>query len=250
VKVLILESGESSSERGFFSFVIQFVSVHRHYFTLGIDYKIYFDMRNSSYSDSKDNQWNEFFLQDIITDGKRTFWGDSGNFYGYSFDFGNKTERKIAKEIIDTHLKLKSEIGTKILSLYLEMFAGKKILGVHKRGTDIGTHHESPPLQKYFEIIDKIHSNFDCIYLACDEAVSIELFKQRYPNVINLSGSTVTDDQDLPNFKKKMPDKYRMAEDVIIDAYLLSTCDLLVKMNSNLSNFSLLLNPDLDFISL
>lgn len=248
--VLILESGASSPERGFFSFIIQFVSVHRHYFIQDIDYKIYFDMRNSSYSDSKDNQWNEFFLQDSITAGKRTFWGDSGNFYGYSFDFENKTERKIAKEIIDTHLKLNSEIGNKIESLYLEIFAGKKILGVHKRGTDIGTHHESPPLQRYFEIIDRIHSNFDWIYLACDETVSIELFKQRYTNVINLSSSTVSDDQNLPNFKKKMPDKYKMAEDVIIDAYLLSKCDMLVKMNSNLSNFSLLLNPDLEFISL
>ena len=59
--VLILESGPSSIERGFFSFVIQFVSVHRHYFTQNIDYKIYFDMRNSAYSDYSGNQWNDFF---------------------------------------------------------------------------------------------------------------------------------------------------------------------------------------------
>ena len=245
--VLILESGPSSIERGFFSFVIQFVSVHRHYFTQNIDYKIYFDMRDSAYSDYRGNQWNDFFLQEPITSGKRTVWGDSGNVYGYSFDFEDKKERKIAKEIIDTHLKLNSDISNKIESFYLEMFAGKKILGVHKRGTDISTHHESPPLEKYFEIIDRIHTNFDAIYLACDETVSIKLFKQRYPNVINLSSSTASDDENLPNFKTDISNKYKMAEDVIIDAYLLSKCDMLVKMNSNLSNFSLLLNPDLEF---
>jgi hypothetical protein len=246
--VLILESGPSSVERGFFSFVIQFVSVHRHYFTQNIDYKIYFDLRNSAYSDYTGNHWNIFFEQDNLPIGTRTFWGDSGNVYGYTFDFNDIEERKIAKKIIDKHLILKPQINEKIQSHFNEFFVGKKILGVHKRGTDINMHHENPHIDEYFKIIDNIYKDYDAIYLACDDQVGIDLFKKRYDNIINLSYSTTSQDVDLPNFKTDMSDRHKMAEDVIIDGYLLSKCDLLIKMNSNLSNFSLLLEPSLDFV--
>lgn len=249
VKKIILEGGSTPMERGIFSFVIQFISVHRHYFYGDVDYKISFDLRNSAYGDNDLNHWDLFFNQENFNDGERTIWGDGGNIYGYDFDFSDTQERKKASEIIEKRLHLSLEITDRIKKFQTDFFEGKKILGVHKRGTDIVIHHGKKDINKYFELIDQVIKEYDAIYLASDDKQSVDFFKEKYDNVINTSYST-SSDCDLPNFKTPGIERHKMGIEAIIDSYLLSKTDLLIRPNSNLSNFSLLLNPELKFITI
>ena len=253
MKKLILEGGNNPTSiqaRGLFSFIIQYVSVHRAYFLDNEKYKIYFDLRDSSYSPHEGNHWDLFYMQEPLDDGQRTVWGDSGNLYGYSFDYQNVAERQIAQDIIKRHLVLKPHIQKLIDDFYNSNLRGFKILGVHKRGTDISIHHEPASLEFFFESVDKVMHEYDRIFLSTDEKRVVDAFKQRYSNVVNASYNTLSNYSNLPNFKTNegKSDGYQVGVEAILDAYLLAKCDFLIKGNSNLSNFSLLANPELEFV--
>ena len=252
MKNLILEGGnnpQSIQARGLFSFVVQFVSVHRAYFDDN-DQKIFFDLRDSAYSTTGGNHWDLFFIQDPISPGERTVWGRGGNHYGYSFDFDDIQERKIAKKIIDKHLILRPQIQEPLDEFYEKNMKDKKILGIHKRGTDIHIHHHPASLDSFFERVDQVVNQYDGIYLSTDEKFVVDQFKSRYDKILNASYQTLSDQPQMPNFKTHQgrSQGFEVGKDAILDAYLLSKTDFLIKGNSNLSNFSLLLNPDLKFI--
>jgi len=253
MKKLILEGGSNPASiqaRGLFSFIIQYVSVHRAYFLNDEEYKISFDLRDSSYYQHGGNHWDLFYVQDPLEGGERTVWGDSGNLYGYSFDYQNIKERQIAHDIIKQHLILQPHIQRLIDDFYNSNLKGRKILGVHKRGTDISIHHEPAPLEFFFESVDKVIKEYDQIFLSTDEKRVVDAFKERYQNVLNVSYETLSNYSNLPNFKTNegKSEGYQVGVDAILDAYLLAKSDFLIKGNSNLSNFSLLLNPELKFI--
>jgi len=250
---LILEGGDNPAliqGRGLFSFVIQFVSVHRAYFLDENDYKISFDLRGSSYSTCAGNHWDLFFEQETFDQGQRTVWAKGGNTYGYSFDFNNLKEKEIAKSIIQRYLILKPEIQNLIDDFSMKHFTGKKILGIHKRGTDIGMHHQPASLDSFFELVDQKIGSYDSIFLSTDEKYVVDRFKDRYPNVLNVSYDTLSSQSNLPNFKttEGKLQGYQVGVDAILDAFLLAKTDFLIKGNSNLSNFSLLANPELEFV--
>jgi hypothetical protein len=253
MKHLILEPGNSPDARGFFSFVNQYLAGCRH-FNGNDSVFISFDLvKKSKYYDTSidytDNVWEYFFKKNDIGEipVERTAWGDFGNFYGYTFDFNNLEERAISEEVINKHLLLRPEISDKINKFYDENFKDKKILGVHKRGTDISQHHSKKELVEYFQEVDAIAENYDGIFISTDERSVIDAFKGRYSNVIFYSYDSLSVDPNLPNFKAPTVGGYRMGEDALIDAYLLSKTDFLIQTNSNLSNFSLLANSKLNF---
>lgn len=253
MKHLILEPGNDPNSRGFFSFVNQYLSACRH-FKDNNDVIISFDLESKSkYHDNSidytNNVW-EYFFKKIEFDNaivERTTWGSFGNFYGYTFDFNDLEERNTSEDVINKNLILKSEVLDKINNFYNEHFEGKKILGVHKRGTDIGYHHKKKELIEYFNEIDSIIADYDVIFISTDERSVIDSFKSKYPNVLSYSYVSLSVDPSLPNFKAPTVGGYWMAEDALIDAYLLSKTDFLIQTNSNLSNFSLLANSKLKF---
>jgi hypothetical protein len=185
-----------------------------------------------------------------MSPGERTVWGRGGNHYGYSFDFDDIHEREIAKKIIDKHLILRPQIQQPLDEFYEKNMKGKKILGIHKRGTDIHIHHQPASLDSFFERVDQVVNEYDGIYLSTDEKFVVDQFKSRYDKILNASYQTLSDQPQMPNFKTHQgrSQGFEVGKDAIIDAYLLSKTDFLIKGNSNLSNFSLLLNPDLKFI--
>lgn len=253
MKHLILEPGNSPDSRGFFSFVNQYLSASRH-FKDNDDVIINFDLESKSkYHDDSINYTNnvwEYLFKKIEIDNaivERTDWGDFGNFYGYTFDFNDTKERSISEDVINKNLILKPEVLDKINNFYNKHFDEKRVLGIHKRGTDIGFHHKKIELIEYFNEIDSIINNYDVIFISTDERSVIDSFRSRYENVLFYSYDSLSTDPNLPNFKASTVGGYKMAEDALVDAYLLSKTDFLIQTNSNLSNFSLLANSKLKF---
>lgn len=255
MKKIILNPGGSPNERGLFSFVIQYLSAHRHYLdnpSVIIDFDL---NQKSAYFDSgiefTNNVWNYFFnsldSSENITSEENIVWTEIGNFYGYSFNFKDEKEREISSKIISEKLILREEIVEEINCFFEKNLKDKKILGVHKRGTDIGYHHQAKSLGEYFSEIDAIKDNFDVIFLSTDERIVVDEFEKKYSNVLNYSYDSLSVSKDKPNFKAKTMGGYKTGKDAVLDAYILSKCDFLIQTNSNLSNFSLLVNPNLNF---
>ena len=94
--------------------------------------------------------------------------------------------------------------------------------------------------------VDFIVNDYDFIFLATDRRLVVDKFKEIFEHSI-LQLRVTPQTQLFLVFKSSTVGGYKMAEDTLIDAYLLSKTDFLIKTNSNLSNFSLLANSNLKF---
>ena len=241
------------NERGLFSFINQFLATCKFYKNKKDDFLFYYDLINkSSYLDCSiketKNVWEYFFevnKNEHFTKEIKVEWTDIGNYYGYKFDFNNKLEREEVSNIISENLILKPEILKNINQFIDDNFENKRVLGVHKRGTDIHMHHKIKSLEDYFKEIDLIIQDYDLIFLSTDEKKVVDLFKQKYSNVITHSYDSLSNSSNLPNFKEKTTNGYKIGFDALSDAYILSNCKFLIQTNSNLSNFALLANSNL-----
>jgi hypothetical protein len=238
--------------RGLFSFILQHISNCRELY--GIDFISNFDLRNkTAYFDDKmsnENTWEYFF--DVDTDlsiSENTiyeYWIGKFNFYGYEFDYNDIEERIIGKNIIDKHIRFNSDILKSVNYFFEKNMKNNRILGVHKRGTDISEHYPKIDIDRYIYEIDSIISEYDYILLCTDEELVVDIFKSKYNNIITFESKTLSNNSDIPSFKYRK-DGYLMGFEVIVESLLLSKVDFLLKTNSNVSNFSLLYNPSLKY---
>lgn len=249
---MITQIPNSSLDRGLFSFILQHISNCRELY--GKNFVSNFDLRfKTSYFDDKilnKNTW-EYFI-DVDTDlsiSENTIsdiWIGKINFYGYDFNYDNVDERIIAKDIINKHVKFNKDILNSVNYFFDNKMKDLKVLGIHKRGTDISIHHDKLDIDTYFSEIDLIKSEYDVILLCTDELLVVDIFKNRYDNIITFESKTLSENKNIPSFKYRK-DGYLMGFEVIVESILLSKSDFLLKTSSNVSNFSLLYNPFLKY---
>jgi hypothetical protein len=261
MKHIITKGDLYTNERGLFSFVLQYLSNCRHFHTLNEEFLINFDLRNQSlYYDNNitktNNVWEyyikpEFDLNQQYENILVVEWQGIFNYYGYDFDFNNVNERHHANNIIKQNLKFTDNILLKVDDFY-DKIKDNKILGVHIRGTDITIHHTKHDIEVYINHIDEqLKNGFDLIFVCTDEYHMLNLLKEVYGDkLIHYNSNTLSNNSSLPLFKQETNHQYQMGEDVIVESLILSKTNFLIKSNSNVSNFSLLYNPDLNFIQI
>jgi len=223
------------NERGFFSVVLQLISIKVRYPNV----PFFIDLTNwSIYQNNKnDNVWEYYFEQfydNFETDLKID---NQGSFVNYQERFISLP--KIRKGIKD--LKIKSHILDKI-SQFDGFYENKKVLGIHKRGTDSDEHRKSLTIDEYFEKVDKVVNNYDLIYICSDEQHSVDKFKEKYKDKIFCYDESFRSRDKKPIHKPGCyPEcnNYKKGEDVLIDAILLSKCNQLMISDSNVAFFSI-----------
>lgn len=164
-----------------------------------------------------------------------------------------------AHELIKRYIRIKKPIQNKIDAFYLKHMDGFYMIGVHYRGTD---KTREAPAVSYETVSDIVHSQLQNrpsdipfkIFIATDDQnflehmqkiygqmiCSIDALRSRDNNAVHTNA--LHTNQELSNYKK--------GEDALIDCMLLSKCDLLIKMASNLSDTSLMFNPYIPVIRL
>jgi hypothetical protein len=155
--------------------------------------------------------------------------------------------------IVKKYINLKSHITEKIDKFLTENTQpGDKILAVHKRGTDHITDAPILPLKTYFDYIDERIISYDKLLLCTDEEYTVQEFKQKYGNkLITYDSIRATDKNNLGVHQSVgLTDPYKMGEDVIIETYLMSQSDFLIKTVSNVSNAALIINPALKYVEI
>ena len=167
---------------------------------------------------------------------------------------GSQLERRNAFKVCNTFL-LRPEVDQIIKTFIEQHFSGNFVIGVHYRGTDKveGDSKESLRLDyhtvyrifkgladqgivvKVFLATDEMefirsflrNTSFDCCYTQC--------FRSAYGDSIHLGNLSVC--------------PYKKGIEAIVDAYLLSKCDFVIRTDSNLSKACEFLNPNLDVVN-
>jgi len=165
----------------------------------------------------------------------------------------NRDHRNKIKRALDRYVRVKPEVMSKVDAFYEKHMKGKKTIALHLRGTDkvaeieqVKTEDICRVAQEYAEMIP------GCQFFVCTDELSL-LTKVKEL----LTGTIITYDAyrsedgkpvHLNPGDKQSPAK--IGEDVIIEALLMSRCDLFVHMCNNVATGVLYFNPDLDTVLL
>lgn len=226
---------ETINERGFFSVILQMISIK----ITNPNIPFFIDLSNWKLyqNNPNENVWEYYFDQyynNLETDITRVNQNTLVN-YGDRFRALELIRSKIKE------LNIKPQILDKI-SKYDQYF-DKKILGVHKRGTDSDEHRPIVPLSDYFNYVDKNIDEYDYLYVCSDETSAIDAFKERYKDKIFTYEDAFRSNSKLPIHKFFSEcEPYKKGEDVLIEAILLSKCDYLILADSNVAFFSIYYN--------
>jgi hypothetical protein len=248
--VVITRPSEKMPRRGFFSLITQAIS---NLYDLSPVYsKFYFDFSsNVLFRDGREqNFFNNYFEQD-----KALLNAPAKKYVDWTIEWFLRRDawhniegayRANVSRVLHQHLKIKSGILEKVEAIWGEKFQGRRILGLHKRGTDHGMHGQLLDMDFYFSAVDQEIDRYDCLYLATDEEETLAAFRKRYKNVICLEDAYRSTDGKCVH-QNHFENNYKKGEDVLIEALLLARLNFLLRTQSNVTLFSILYNKDVPY---
>ena len=239
---------------------------------------LYLDFRNVAYGAPDENIWNRFFYQpcdaqqaqilEMAKEGKYAVrrWQDAGPWllgYGRGHDRRQYTSPEFVgrvRALVQKYLRFRPSVADAFAGFHAEHLAGKRVLGVHKRGSDqltighgAGLYHviNQRFLRRRIDTALDAH-HCDWIYLATDEQVIVNAMAKRYggrmiryPAAVAPVG--VVDAVHNMNWHREPEFKHSLGRDMLIDALVLSRTTHALLMASNVSLLSLFLRRDLHY---
>jgi hypothetical protein len=129
---------------------------------------------------------------------------------------------------------------------YDKCYKSDKVLGVHVRGTDHVAHGSLLDINYYFEQIDEklATGKFNSIFLATDENKIVEKFFVKYSDRVKVNANITRSDTQQGIHYSNFANKSQLAEEVLIDAISLANCDHMLVTSSNVSGYTLCINPN------
>jgi len=234
------------------------------------NYKLCIVWKKSCYKDptKKGNPWNYYFENIFDIDVKDLKKIPKVN---HNKDKGTILKsRKISSFYINKYLKLKPHIQEKI-KVFKEKYFKEYIIGVQIRGfgkvKEINCNNKylegnwfekegikvGIPYELYYKKIDDLLQKHHkaMIFLCSDSQDIIDKVKKDYGDKIITYDSTRTSYGEMHR-NPKIKNRYKLGEDVIIEAYLLSqtNCFVNIPSISNIVMFVLSKNKDLESIEL
>ncbi len=170
--------------------------------------------------------------------------------FAYESQFEMSRER--AYELISKYINVLPRIQQCVNSFYTEYFEGNCVIGVHYRGTD---KLEAEPVS-YQEVVERIQHEIAGIqagvirlFVATDDERFAQYIKEQFPHMVVMQDALRGDSSTGVHMRMDFA-PYQKGEQALIDCLLLSRCDLLIKMASNLSDCSTFFSPNLPVIKL
>jgi hypothetical protein len=239
---------------------------------------LYLDFRNVAYGAPDENIWNRFFHQPCEAQQARILemakagtyavrgWQEAGPWllgYGRGHDRRQYARPEFVgrvRALVQKHLRFRPFVADAFAGFYAEHLAGKRVLGVHKRGSDqltighgAGLYHVINPrfLRRRIDTALDAH-NCDWIYLATDEQVVVNAMAKRYGGrIIRYPAAVapvgVVDAVHNMNRHREPAFKHSLGRDMLIDALALSRTTHALLMSSNVSLLSLFLRHDVHY---
>ena len=159
-----------------------------------------------------------------------------------------------AKQLFDKYLLFNPEITDEVLQFTEKWFTGKRVLGIHYRGTDKVNEATSVSFNQLLHATQEILDNddpFDLIFISTDDTRIIEQLK-----IADIQIPVVCR-EDI--FRTDTGVRFHLGADnskevihyeAIVNCLILSHCDFLLKTASLLSDCSMIFNPSLPAVIL
>lgn len=197
------------------------------------------------------NPWNRYFIQPELETNSAFRMELVGATYDYSlliYDI-DKVILHRYKEIVQKYIKFRPHILNKVDLFCSKEFVGK-VAGIHIRGTDSFFDSGRPnlPLSYFEKLIETKLKDYTKILIATDTVNIVEKLKEKFGSKI-ISYDSIKlgiDGQHQSLHEGAVRDlNIDTGEEVLIESILLSRCDLLLRQQSNITTFSIVLNPDI-----
>lgn len=174
---------------------------------------------------------------------------------GLPRDYDSELDLDTAARLVSEYIGIKEPILDKVDGFFDAHLRERSVLGIHYRGTDKAA--EAPPIsyedfQRFVDRFLETTGTFDCLFVSSDEQAFVEFMEEAFGPSLPV---VYHDDQERSTtnvaiHRSKAGDRYRKAEEAVLNCLLLSRCDGLIKTASILSGWAKLFNPDLPVILL
>ncbi|MEM6838548.1 MAG: nodulation protein NodZ [Cyanobacteria bacterium P01_C01_bin.120] len=166
----------------------------------------------------------------------------------------HEERRSIFRSLIDRYIRITPNIEAKIERFYQHEFVGKKLIGVHMRGTERSVEvtgwYGKPHLdeQTYMREVDMALKKFPDaqIFLATDTQNTVDIFKARYKERLLTYDAQRSDEGNSPHLQFGGA---VLGEQVLIESIMLSRTDFLIHGISNVAFAALCFNPELSHLN-
>jgi hypothetical protein len=174
---------------------------------------------------------------------------------GLPENYDSHLNLRIAPQLVRKYIGIKRQMLERVNVFFDRYLKNRSVLGIHYRGTD--KRAEAPPvpyshLRKSIDDFLKRSSQFDCLFVSSDEQSCVDFIENEFKRTLPVF---YHDDQERTKTKtaihrSKSGDRFRKAEEAVVNCLLLSKCGALIKTASFLSGWSKLFNPELPVLLL
>lgn len=118
---------------------------------------------------------------------------------------------------------------------------------MHRRGTDHKMDAPILPLEDFYREADELFVKYDKCVLCTDEVKTVDAFKERYGDKVCTYDAIRSEDDKGVHCGGFKSSAYKIGEDVMVEALLMSNSDFLIKTVSGVSLFSIYFNDTLNY---
>jgi len=185
------------------------------------------------------NAWNYYFknlnkykLDDVYNSQNVIF---SDNKYPENMPMSVSKSLQLVK-IFNKFIRVNNNIYNRFEKFKKKTF-NKKILGIHFRGSDLKSYRGHPfPATKsqIFNLIQKYIDDYDYIFLSTEEKKYLDFFKNKFKKKLIFFNSYRSYKNSYLYYPRKKH-RYYLGRDILIEAMLLSSCNMFIFTNNNVS---------------
>ena len=156
----------------------------------------------------------------------------------------NLENLKLKNKVFNLILRIKPDKIKKFEEKITQLNITDKTLGVQIRGTDKKSEIPEPSIDNIIKKIDDYLETTDVqnIFLATDDIKYLNLFKEKYNNLLSYDQSLLISFDDTP--LHNLPDRNRVNEEVLSSVFILSRCSHFLYSFSNVSLLALIMGAN------
>lgn len=195
------------------------------------------------YDEKYGRNWWNYYCEPICLGAKKHRRMRTGH---YPWETELRTSREEAFRLIQKYIFVKRGILDEVDQFCKECFSSEKMIGLHYRGTDKSS--EAPRIsyekmtEQVFDKITKEQLKDYKIFVATDENAFLDYMISIFGHRICFKEGAIRSTNGKP-IHYKQPNPYQCGREALVDALILSRCDLLIRTSSNLSRWSTYFNP-------
>jgi hypothetical protein len=215
--------------------------------------KVDFEEDGLYYDPAHGPNWWEYYFEPICL-------GSSKSFVKVATEDMDRrawiARRRLSREdvfkLISNYVRIRKGILDKVDEFVADNFDNFFIIGVHYRGTDKWKEAPRVPYEEAIRVIseqaNQLPKDAYKIFVATDEQAFLDHIRQIFPGKVFATDAHRS--KNTLGVHHSENNHYELGEQALVDALLLSKCDLLIRTSSNLSLWSSYFNPDLPVIIL